>query len=381
MQHTAFVCAPETKEDDSLMRKRSSCSSTPRNQITSRKPERLAALFALFLAFSLLLSACGAGSAQADALKKAAAQPRTQATKEEIPAPEELTIPAGQTIRVGYLAQNETIQFNTYLSAALLKEAEKYQGQVEVEMVDARGIAANQVSQAEDMVTKGVDAMIISAYDQDASAPALDVAVKAGIPVIAVNTVTSNINIATAYVGVDDREAGIKAVQLMSDALGGKGTVNVMKGLLGDPANEKRMLGLDEELGRHPDIKVGSALSADWDRGKAMNLAEDWIIGGEPFDGLIAMNDEMAISASNAFRAAGWDDVLVIGVDAIDEALEMIREGKLYGTVFQDAAAQGRGALNIAVAAVLGEDVHKDYIIPYETVTAENVEQYIGRYS
>lgn len=132
-----------------------------------------------------------------------------------------------------------------------------------------------------------------------------------------------------------------------------------------------------EEMKNHPDMTIGSTHAADWDRGKAMALTEDWLASNDEFNAIFALNDEMAIPTANALIAAGRDDVVVIGIDALDEALEMIKAGKMYGTVFQSAEWQGRGSLNVAVAAVLGEDVQKDYLIPYEAVTAENVDDYL----
>lgn len=331
----------------------------------------------------MLLAACTPEKSEAEA-----AEPRQTerssgvegelASVDDIPGFDEIQIPEGKKIKVGYLAQNETIQFCIYMGDALRDQAKRFGDQIEVEMVDARGLAATQVSQAEDMVVKGVDVVVLHPIDQEASAPALDIIVNAGIPLVTVNTNTVNKEIANAYVGVDDKEAGILAVQLMSQALSGEGTINVIKGLLGDPANENRMIGLKEEMGNHPDISVGSAQAADWDRGKAMNLTEDWLTSGRDFDGIIAMNDEMAISAALALDSVGITDVKIIGVDALDEALELIKAGKMYGTVFQNADAQGRGALNVALAAALGMEIEKNYIIPYEAVTAENVENYIN---
>lgn len=302
----------------------------------------------------------------------------TSAGLNDLPTPEDITIPEGETITVGYLAQNQTDQFNVFMGEALMDEAAKYNGQVVVEISDAQSVAATQVSQAENMVVKGMDVVIINAVDQEACAPAVKAVVDAGIPIIILNTLVSNTDIATAYVGVDDVEAGVTAMQIMGDGLDGQGTVNVILGLLGHPASENRWTGVQAELANYPDITIGASQAADWDRGKAMNVTEDWISGGVDFQGIIALNDEMAISASNALSAANITDVKIVGVDALDEALELVKSGKMYGTVYQDAGGQGRGSLNVAVAAVLGMDLHNEYLIPFQKVTAENADDYMG---
>jgi len=152
-----------------------------------------------------------------------------------------------------------------------------------------------------------------------------------------------------------------------------------MQGLPGHPANEYRWEGIEAELENYPDITIGSKQPGDWDRGKAMNVTEDWISSNTEFEAILSMNDEMAISALNALESAEKTDVLVVGADGMDEMLVLIQEGRMYGTVFQNADAEGRGTLNVAVAAALGVAVEKEYMIPNEIVTGENVDSYMGR--
>jgi len=306
----------------------------------------------------------------------------TAASGDVVPSVDELMtkIPDGTTLKIGYLAQNETDQFNVYMGQALEKEAAKYNKKVEVALQDAQSQAANQVSEAENMIAQDVDAVIINAVDQDASAPALTALKNAGIPVISLNTVLSNNDKADAYIGVDDRQAGEEALKIMAEALNGKGKINIVQGLLGHPANENRMTGIQTALKDYPDITINATQAADWDRAKAMNVTEDWLSGGGDFDGIIALNDEMAISVSNALTSAGKTGVKVVGIDAIDEALELVKSGGMSGTVFQDAILQGRGALDLAVAISLKVDVKKEYIIPFQQVTSKNVEEFFGAY-
>ena len=115
--------------------------------------------------------------------------------------------------------------------------------------------------------------------------------------------------------------------EVMAEALNGKGKINIVQGLLGHPANENRMTGIQTALKDYPDITINATQAADWDRAKAMNVTEDWLSGGGDFDGIIALNDEMAISVSNALTSAGKTGVKVVGIDAIDEALELVKSG------------------------------------------------------
>lgn len=305
--------------------------------------------------------------------------PATSLESGVVPEFGDVTIPEGQTIKIGYLAQNQTDEFNVFLGEVLKDEAEKYDGQVELMVSDAQSQAAVQVSQAEDMVVKAPDVVILNAVDGEASAPAVTTLTNAGIPVVLLNTSVSNIELATSYVGIDDEEVGAMLIQMIAESMGGKGTINVIQGLLGHPANERRWAGIQKELENYPDITVGATQAADWDRNKAMNVAEDWIASGDKFDAVVSLNDEMAMSALNAFEAAGMKDVKIVGADALESMLELIKEGRVYGTVFQNGNVESRCALTVAVAAALGIGVDSQYMIPNEIVTQANVDDYIGR--
>jgi inositol transport system substrate-binding protein len=85
----------------------------------------------------------------------------------------------------------------------------------------------------------------------------------------------------------------------------------------------------------------------------------------------------MALGALEAIKAAGkLDEILVVGIDALPEACAAVKNGEMAATVFQDAAGQGIGAVEMAVKAAKGETIPKEYMIPYKLVTKENVDEY-----
>ena len=89
-------------------------------------------------------------------------------------------------------------------------------------------------------------------------------------------------------------------------------------------------------------------------------------------------NDEMALGALNALVQAGKkDNVLVVGVDAIDDALQSVKDGKMDATVYQDCKGQAEGAIEAAYKLAKGESVEKEILIPFILVTTENVDEYL----
>jgi inositol transport system substrate-binding protein len=107
----------------------------------------------------------------------------------------------------------------------------------------------------------------------------------------------------------------------------------------------------------------------------------NWLSTGAPFDGILANNDEMAIGAIQAMKAAGIDmaAVSVSGVDATQDALSAMQAGDLDVTVFQNAAGQGAGALDAATKLAAGESVDQKVYIPFELVTPSNVADYAAK--
>ena len=121
--------------------------------------------------------------------------------------------------------------------------------------------------------------------------------------------------------------------------------------------------------------------TANWSRDQAQTMMTNWLSTGTAFDAVIANNDEMAIGAIQAIKAAGIDmaTVQVGGVDATQDALAAMQAGDLDVTVFQNAAAQGSGALDAAVKLAAGEAVEQKVWVPFELVTPANVADYLAK--
>jgi inositol transport system substrate-binding protein len=107
----------------------------------------------------------------------------------------------------------------------------------------------------------------------------------------------------------------------------------------------------------------------------------NWISSGVKFDAVVSNNDEMAIGAIQALKAAGVDmkKVIVGGVDATQDALAAMKAGDLDVTVFQNAAAQGSGSVDTALKLAKGEKVETLVWVPFELVTPDNMDKYLSK--
>ena len=128
-------------------------------------------------------------------------------------------------------------------------------------------------------------------------------------------------------------------------------------------------------------INIIDKQTSNWRRDEAQNLMTNWLSTNTPFDGVIANNDESAIGAIQALKAAGvaMDQVVVGGVDATQDALAAMQAGELDVTVFQNAAAQGSGSVDAAVKLARGEPVEQKVWVPFELVTPANIGDYLQK--
>jgi inositol transport system substrate-binding protein len=286
----------------------------------------------------------------------------------------------GEKKKVGVLIADFSDQFQVYMMDGMKEEAEKYPD-IEFSFQDAKYDANTQMSQMENMVAEGVDAVIVMPVDVQAAVPMIDKAAGANIPIISVNRKLLNQEKAVTYVGSDSVESGRILMSHMAELLDGKGNIAILEGTQGHEPQINRQKGIEEVLEEYPDIKVVADQSADWYRDKAMTVAESWFQSTLDINAIVAHNDEMAIGALLAAKDAGKaDDILIAGIDATPEALDYVEKGELAFTVFQDAKGQGRGAIDAAVKVLNGEPVEKEIIIPYELVTKDKVAEYRAKY-
>jgi len=110
----------------------------------------------------------------------------------------------------------------------------------------------------------------------------------------------------------------------------------------------------------------------NWDRAQGQELTSTAISQfGDKIDVIFANNDDMALGAIEAVKAAGWTvgkDVYIVGVDATDPAQDALEAGDLTGTVLNDAVGQSHTAVNAALHALAGNDLMAYYIVDYVAV-------------
>jgi inositol transport system substrate-binding protein len=282
----------------------------------------------------------------------------------------------GDKITIGVTMKFDDLWLTT-LRDAMTDYAATQPG-VELVMVDSKEDVAAQLAQVENFVTQKVDAIIVIAANTDAADPMTKAAQDAGIPLVYVNRLPSNLPEGISYVGSESIQAGIMQAEWLAKQLGGKGNVVIMNGDLAQEAAQKRTEGEKQVFAKYPDIKIIREDTGNWSRDQGLALMENWLASGDQIDAVASNNDEMAIGALQAIDAAGkLGEILVGGVDASPDALQEMDKKRLNVTVFQNAKGQGEGGIKVAIALAKGEKVEQTTWIPFELVTPENYKDYM----
>jgi len=300
---------------------------------------------------------------------------------------------AEDTLKIGLAAYGLNAEFMQLWSAAGEKHPAVESGMVELTVFDGRYDALVQQDQFETMITQGYDAIVFAPMDIEAGATAVELAVEAGIPVVGSNA-RVNSDLLTAYVGSNDVEAGYLEAKAVLDKMDCTGDVVIIEGPIGQSGEIQRGEGNEKALAECPDVSILERQTGNWSRAEAQSLMENWLTAhGNDIKGVIAQNDEMALGAIEAIKAAGLDlsDFAIAGVDGVTDALNAVKEGQM-DSILQDGSAQAQGAIDVAIKAVRpdyepmsaiweqypemawNDGADKEYNVPWTPVTGENVD-------
>ncbi|MBY5531382.1 sugar ABC transporter substrate-binding protein [Rhizobium pisi] len=257
---------------------------------------------------------------------------------------------------------------------------------VDLQIEDAQNDVAKQQSQVQNFIAAGVDAIIVQPVDTDATTVISKIAADAGMPLVYVNREPVNVDTlpqTQAFVASNEVDSGTLQTQEVCRLLNGKGKAVVIIGELSNQAARMRTKDIHDVLAtdKCKGIEIVEEQTANWQRTQGADLMTNWLSAGFEFDAVIANNDEMAIGAIQALKAAGrpMDSVVVGGIDATDDALAAMAAEELDVSVFQDAIGQGKGSIDAALKLAKGEPVKKKIYIPFELVTKENLAKFQGK--
>lgn len=281
----------------------------------------------------------------------------------------------GGAYKIALIAQHQTNAFQIAIAEAAEAKAEEMG--IDLTILSADQDAATQISQIEQCVSEGFDAILFEPVDPDGLVDAAKSAADAGVVVINIVSACTdweNNGISAVSYG-DNVTAGEVEMQHVADLLDGKGNIAILTGPSGDSGGLQRMEGYENILANYPDmVQVVSPADCQWDTAQAQATVESWLSAYD-LDAIICQNDGMAVGAGNA--AGANSGIIITGVDGTPDGFEAINDGRITGTVSQNGGKMAENALEAAVTLLDGGTLETNEIITDSTwIDASNVADY-----
>ena len=264
-----------------------------------------------------------------------------------------------------------------------------------ISIMDGKNDQSEQMNQIRNFVTQGFDVMIVNLVQASSEPDVTNICNEAGIPVVYINREPDaaeeerweSEGLNATYVGCDARQSGTyQGEEILETAnkgdINGDGKVSYIM-IQGDPENVDAQYRTEFSVKALTDagVEVEELLKqrGDWDQAKAQQIAQDALTQyGDKIEVIFCNNDAMALGALQAIEAAGRkvnEDIYLVGVDALTEAVQNVIDGKQTGTVFNNHFAQAQAASDIAVKFLSGEKVDAVNMVNYEKVTKDNAQE------
>ena len=344
----------------------------------------------------LSMTACG-GSKPAETTAAATEAATTEAAKEaETPAAEVKEAAGGDFsdkkvgISIYKFDDNFMTLYRTELERYLTEDLGFKKENITIQ--DGKGDQAEQTNQIQNFIASGVDVMILNLVQASSAPQVTDMCKDAGIPVVYINREPDTAEeerwasdgISATYVGADARQSGTYQGEEIVETsnkgdINGDGKVSYIM-VQGDPENVDAQYRTEFSVKALTDagLEVEELLlqRGDWDQAKGQQIVQDALTQfGDKIEVVFCNNDAMALGALQAIDAAGRkvnEDIYLVGVDALTEAVQDITEGKMTGTVFNDYMGQAKTAADMAVKFLNGETVDPVNMVDYVKVTPDN---------
>ncbi len=338
--------------------------------------------FALMLSAAMCLSLAACGGNQAADTSTSGDTQTAESTQ------------SGEKLKVGVCIYKFDDAFMTTYRNAL--QAQLEEKGYEVTVVDGNNDQAKQTEQINTFITQGVDALIINPVMTSAADSIIASVKQADIPTVIINREPTADQMAAyeklVYVGCDAAQSGTFQGELILETenkgdINGDGKISYIM-IQGDPENIDAKLRTEYSVKALTDagmtVEQLDLQRGDWARNKGQEIAQnDLAKFGDQIEVVFCNNDDMAIGALQAIQAAGRtvnEDIYLVGVDALDAALNEVVAGNMTGTVLNDANGQATQAV-ASMEDLLGGKTfaagEQSIYVDYVKVTPENAQEYI----
>ena len=289
------------------------------------------------------------------------------------------TASPAQAQQIGLAVAN--LQANFFNQIKQSVEAEGAAKNVPVTTVDAHGDSATQVNQIQDLITKGIKALIYIPAGATAAGVPVRAAHEAHIPVINVDRNAPDAP-GDTFIATDSVAAARTLGDYVCKITSGKGNVAIIQGQLGTTPEQDRDKGFNEALAKCPGLKVvAKQPSKAWHQDEGFAIAQDMLQRHPDITVFFGRADALALGAAQAVKVANLGHkVFIVGFDGDTAGLLAVKDGTLDATMTQKTQYMGRLALDSALELIAGKSVPKTQLQPAELTTKENVEPFIKQH-
>lgn len=280
--------------------------------------------------------------------------------------------PAEEGYRIGVVPKGLVHEFWLTVKAGAEAAAAEHDSTIVWNGPPTETEVATQISIIEDMISSGVDAIVMAACHEEALVDVLQRAVDKGIPVVTIDSgVKSGLPI--TFVATDNIEGARKAADVLAELIGGKGEVGLIPFVSGAATSELRERGFKEGLANHEHVKLVSTLYSESEIAKGMAVTEDMLTAHPELDGIFAANEPGAVGAAQALKArdkAG--EVKLVAFDASPEEISALQDGVVQALIVQNPYQMGYQGVKAAIDAMEGREVPDRIDTGVTVVTMDN---------
>jgi ABC-type sugar transport system substrate-binding protein len=266
---------------------------------------------------------------------------------------------------------------------SMKSEAAKLADKFELVVTDAQGQTSKQVSDVEDLVSRGVSAIFLAPREKNGLEPAMQAAKEAKVPIILVDREaagTAGVDFVTVLKS-DFVEQGRRAAAWLAEHTNGKADIVELSGTSGASVSQDRQQGFADEIKKYRDMKIIASQTGNFNRAEGQKVMQNIIQSmGQQITAVYAHNDEMAIGAIQALKAAGMKpgkDILIVSVDGEKAALQAIIDGDMNATV-ESNPRFGPLAFETLQKFMNGEKLPPKIILPDRFFDSNNAKQYLN---
>lgn len=299
-----------------------------------------------------------------------------------------------KTYKVGVSIYQYTDNFMTLYRNEIenyFKTLETDDVKYEITMADAKNDMAEQTNQVQNFITQGMDVIILNLVQTSSADAVIEQIVDAGIPLVLINReplgddgdesyagILDNPQV--CYVGADARQSGTFQGEMVAELenhgdINGDGKISYIM-IEGDPENIDAQYRTEFSVKALTDagyeVECLDDQVGNWDQTKGQELCANALTSfGDQIEVVFCNNDAMALGAATAIQTAGrtvGEDIYLLGVDALAEAIDLIKAGEMTGTVLNDHIGQSHAAVDVAVKLLNGEEIENYYWVDYVKV-------------